>query len=145
MRTLLRVAGAILAATLAMGCGSGGDAAPAEGGSAYVDRVEAALQPAGEMAQLVSSQLRGDPAPWPSPASVEKLINEAVEGLSGLRAVSVDDPTLAAQRGRLVEAYGTALGAMRQVAGDMNRRDRPGLRSHASRFFAALRGLSSPS
>lgn len=138
----------VLAVALALavplvGCGGDESGARTASGSSYVDGVEAVLDPAAEMAQLVTAQIRSPPGPWPSPAAVDKVIDDADRAWRDLGTLPLDDPALRRQRGHLVDGYAVALGYMRDVARDLRRRDRRDLRSDAPRFFAALRDLSS--
>jgi hypothetical protein len=133
--------GLVLALPMA-GCGDDTSQAVTSG-SAYVDRVEAVLDPAAKMAQLVTAPLRNPPGPWPSAAEVEKVLDDASGALRDLRDVSLSDAGLREQRARLVDAYAVALGHMRDVGRDLDRRDRGGLRADSTPFFASLRDLSS--
>ena len=134
----------VFAAPLA-GCGGDTPGARTDSGSSYVDSVKAALDPAAEMAQLVTAQIRRspDPGPWPSADLVDRLLRDADRALADLRAVPLEDVGLRAQRDALADDYAIALGHMRDVARDLRTRDRGDLRSDAPPFFATLRDLSS--
>jgi hypothetical protein len=133
----------LVLAALVAGCGADDQGTGTAGRPTYVESVRALLSPAGEMAQLVAGQVRTPPDPWPSPAGVDRLVDEARQGLEDLRGLRLDDAGLRTQRNRLADAFAVALGHMRAVARDLRRRDRVELRRDAPPFFAALRELPS--
>lgn len=143
MRYLRFLMAALFLSVPLTGCGDDPPGATAASNSLYVDRVEALLDPAAKMAQLVTDQTKNPPGPWPAVAEVDRLLEAAESGLDQLRAVPLADPGLREQRRRLADAYAAALGQMRDVGGDLVRRDRRRLRADAPGFLSALGDLTS--
>lgn len=142
MRWFPSIAVVLLLVVPLVGCGENPSVETTDAGTTYFESVEALLDPPARMAQLVTAPLRQPPGPWPGPAQIDSVLEDAVIARDKLREVPLSDLGLRDQRDRLVTAYAEVLDHMRRVGRDLRRQDRVGLRANSTRFFAVLRDLA---
>lgn len=142
MRRFPSIAVVLLLVVPLVGCGETSSTETTDAGTTYFESVQALLDPPARMAQLVTAPLRHPPGPWPRQAQIDSVLEDALAARDHLREVTLSDPGLREQRDRLVAAYAETLDHMRQVAQDLGRQDRIGLRANSTPFFAVLRDLA---
>jgi hypothetical protein len=130
-------------ATVLAACGSESAVRTASPATAYVAAVQAALDPAGRLAQIVAEAIDTPPAPWPDQEYVDGLVESAEERLAELQTLRLDHDGLRRQRDRLVSALVPVVTRLQEAADRLRRRDRAALRSGAGPLFDALRRLPS--
>jgi hypothetical protein len=139
--TVAFAVGAVACLALA-GCTESERPAAVDSPSRYVEAVEALLDPAAQVAAIVSEQARHPDAPAPSRARLERLVRTARERLAELRALRLRDPGLRADRDRLADAYAEMVPHMQAAADALAADDRASLAA-ADPFLDSLRTLPS--
>lgn len=146
MRVPVPVAIAVsLATCLPAGCGSTTATSPtATSGSpdAYLEAVQAALQPPGRLAALVSTGVR-ERTFTTDGRELNAIVEDARVRLAAVRALRLGAPELRRQRAAFTRGYRAVLVRMEAVTGAILSGDRGRVVRASRPFFASIRELSS--
>lgn len=145
MRVSVPVAIAVsLATCLPAGCGSTAPPSVVQTGApdAYLESVQAALQPPGRLASLVTTGVR-ERTFTTGRQELDAILTDARSRLSAVRALRLSAPALRRQRDAFARGYHAVILRMEAVNTAVLSGDRTRIVRASHPFFASLRELSS--